>query len=143
MPMRDIIKDEPLKVETIEQADAKFQAWDTRIFGDRRNEELHAQSIAGQLETVKRTVQIVTDFRAKFNQALTWVLAAAFGALGLWAIQPADDGRLRMRDLIARRNFVLFGLLILGFFLTAALQVTAHALPFAPFSGQLLHRRTA
>ena len=49
------------------------------------------------------------------------------------AVQPTYDGGLRMRDLIARRNLILFGLLILGVFFTAGLQVTAHALPFTPF----------
>ena len=84
MPMRDIIKNEPQKVETIDDADKKFQSWDSRIFGDRRDEELHKQSVVGKIEEVRNEVHFVSELKKKANQVLTWVLAAAFGALGLW-----------------------------------------------------------
>ncbi len=90
--MKNLIRDEPQKIESVADADKKFQIWDVRIFGDRRDEELHKQSLIGQIETLKEVIQFVTNIRAKFNQALTWVLAAGFGALGLWLFNRLTMG---------------------------------------------------
>ena len=82
--MKNLIKEEPRTIESFEDVNLKFRIWETRIFGDQRDEALHVQSLLGLIQIVARKVAFVDTLRARLNQALTWILGSALGALGLW-----------------------------------------------------------
>ncbi len=80
--------DEPEKVESFEDVNRKLSFWSRLLWGDRREKSVFEASHAGRIENLEaKEVQREKDAaanKARVNLVLTWVLAPAFGALGLW-----------------------------------------------------------